>query len=174
MLTPRQPSGPSLCLPSLSHSRTGPLIIKSVYLGCSGRLQINFHNTHNRFLFPFTSDNPLDELMKWKEDLGGPFSAQSRIVLLQAHQQAGRRETSSFAVGRRRSFGAHRCTLAIGQTRMKLTVTIGCLASRNASFPSSRLALGAPFPGSSCPPPPCHSPDPPPRLCSIFLLLGSV
>lgn len=174
MRTPRQPSGSPLRLPSLSHSRTRPLIIKSVYAGSSGRLKINFHNTHNRFLFPFTSDNPLDELMKWKEDLGGPFSAQSRIVLLRAHKQAGRRETGSLAVGRRRFLGAHRCTLAIDQTRMKLTLTVGCLASRNASFPSSRLALGAPFPGSSCPAPPCHSPDPRPQLCCIFLLLRCV
>lgn len=40
--TPHQPSRPSLCLPSLSHSRTGPLIaIKSVSLGCSGGIKVN-------------------------------------------------------------------------------------------------------------------------------------
>lgn len=80
---PRRPSRPSLRLPSLPHSRVGPLIIiKSVSLGCSGRIKINSITRITDFLFPFTSDNPRDELMKWKEELQGVLSARSRLVLL--------------------------------------------------------------------------------------------
>lgn len=53
---------------------------------------------HNRFLFPFTADNPLDKLMKWKEILKGIFSAQSKIMLLQAQKQIGGKQTGSVAV----------------------------------------------------------------------------
>lgn len=52
LLTPHQPSRPSLCLPSLSHSRTGPLIaIKSVSLGCSGGIKINSTTPVTDFYF---------------------------------------------------------------------------------------------------------------------------
>lgn len=93
--------------------------------------------------------------MKWKEDLQGTFRAQSRTVLTvpQAHKQTGKKETSSFAVRCTLFLGVHRCALAIGQTPVRLTVTIGRLALGNASCPSSRLALDAPFPGSLCPQP---------------------
>lgn len=47
---------------------------------------------HSRCLFLFTSDSPLDELMKWKEDLPGLFSAQSRTELPQAREQIGERK----------------------------------------------------------------------------------
>lgn len=67
--------------------------------------------------------------------------------------------------------GVHRGTLAIGPTHTKLTVTIGCLALGNTSFQSSRLALGASIPASSCRAPTLQSPDPLLWLCYAFLLL---
>lgn len=42
---------------------------------------------HNKFSFPFAADNPLDELMKWKEGLAGISRAPSRTVLLQAQKR---------------------------------------------------------------------------------------
>ncbi|EPQ10741.1 Forkhead box protein N3 [Myotis brandtii] len=64
-------------------------------LGLRSGSGIKIHHTHHRFLFPFVSDNPLDELMRRKEDLRGVSGAQSRTALL---RPASRKETRSSAV----------------------------------------------------------------------------
>lgn len=106
---------------------------------------------HNRFLFPFTSDDPLDKLTQWKEILKGIFNAQSEVVLPMSSsppKKWGKRKPAPLPLGVCCSYV---CTnvRAIRRTCMKSVMVVRWVVLGKASFPCSLSASCPDFPGSN-------------------------